>query len=155
MGRLNPEKLQVKYLPGADAQQLAVPRYYTLTHSDTTGCLFLTIGPDYDRKQISGLQTRLMRDEVLAELVEVGDSMEFRFYCHVSGGCVVGRAGWRYSIFKRELPLVLEAIRYGDRNIFEQNPELDRLPVCIHFKSTNSKYNKVEKWGVMADYRQI
>jgi hypothetical protein len=48
-------------------------RCYTLTHSDTTGELFLTIGPDFDRAQISGLYTRLMRDEVLAEWREDED----------------------------------------------------------------------------------
>jgi hypothetical protein len=64
---LDPEKLRVSYLTGARPDGPLVPRRYTLTHSDSTGNLYLTIGLDYNVKQISGLYTRIMRDEVLAE----------------------------------------------------------------------------------------
>jgi len=94
-----------------------------------------------------------MRDEVFAELAEEEDGSVFRVNCHVSGGFVLGAAKWRYNIFHSELPLVLEAIRYGDKTVFEQNPQLDNTPVLIHFKSTNKTFNKVENWGTMADYR--
>ena len=153
MKRLNPEKLHVTYLSGASPEILLLPRRYTLTHSDRTGELFLSIGGQFDIKQISKLYTRLMRDEVLAELCYEGDNLLFRVYCHVSGGFVVGGAKWRYDIFRTELPLVLEAIRYGDRTIFQINPDLDQIPVHIHFQSSNPRYNKVERWGIMADYR--
>ena len=136
MKRLNPDKLHVSYLTGTTPENLTIPRCYTLTHSDITGTLFLSIGNKYDTKQISRLYTRLMRDEVLAELSEEGDSLVFRVHCHVSGGFVLGTTKWRYNIFHSELPLVLEAIRYGDKTVFEQNPQLDNTPVLIHFKST-------------------
>ena len=153
MVRLNPEKLHVTFLSDTEADKLIFPRRYTLTHSDITGELFLSVGPDYDRRQISKLYTKLMRDEVLAELVSKEDSTQFNVYCHVSGGFVIGGAKWRYDIFRSELPLVLEAIRYGDRTIFQQNPNLDQIPVHIHFQSSNPKFNKVEQWGTMANYR--
>jgi hypothetical protein len=153
MQRLNPKKLHVTYLTGTTLEELIVPRCYTLTHSDRTGKFFLSIGSEYDTKQISGLYTKLMRDEVLAELSYEGDSLVFRVYCHVSGGFVVGTAKWRYNIFQSELPLVLETIRYGDRSIFEQEPNLDTVPVLVQFKSTDSRFNKVETWGIMADFR--
>jgi hypothetical protein len=152
VGRLEPEKLFVKYLAGADRENFLLPRRYTLTHSDRTGNLFLSIGDQYDTKEISKLYTRLMRDEVLAEFVKIENKLEFRVYCHVSGGFVVGTAGWRYNIFRSELPLALEAIRYGDRGLFEKNPELDHVPVNIYFRSRNKKYNIVESWGSLADY---
>ena len=152
MGRLNPDKLHVTFLTGTTPEGLFLPRRYTLTHSDITGDLFLSVGTHYDVKQISKLYTRLMRDEVLAELINEGDGLVFRVYCHVSGGFVFGRAKWRYSIFQSELPLALEAIRYGDHILFEQNPELDQTPVLMQFQSTNSRFNKVERWGIMADY---
>jgi len=154
MRRLNPEKLHVTYLTGATPEDLVLPRRYTLTHSDRTGELFLSISNKYDMKQISGLYTRLMRDEVLAELSDDGDKLIFRVYCHVSGGFVLGTAKWRYNIFQSELPLVLEAIRYGDRALFERNPDLDQTPIHVHFQSTDKRFNKVEYWGVMADYSQ-
>lgn len=153
MKRLNPEKLHVIYLTGTHPESLRLPRRYTLTHSDRTGDLFLSIGSQYDTKQISKLYTKLMRDEVLAELTNEGDSLVFRVYCHVSGGFVFGTAKWRYKIFKSELPLVLEAIRYGDKTLFKHNPQLDDIPVLIHFKSTDRRFNKVENWGTLADYR--
>jgi hypothetical protein len=152
MARLNPNKLHVHYLKETERGQMDLPRRYTLTHSDRTGDLFLTIGNQYDLEKISRLYTRLMRDEVLAEFVKNEDNLEFRIYCHVSGGFVVGTAGWRYSIFKSELSLVLEAIRHGDRNLFELNPKLDRIPVFIHFRSNKKQYNRVEHWGVLSDF---
>ena len=152
MKRLDPDKLHVTYLAGTTPEELIFPRRYTLTHSDITGNLFLYIGSEYDTKQTSRLYTRFMRDEVLAELSKDVDNLVFRIYCHVSGGFVVGTAKWRYNIFKSELPLVLEAIRYGDRFIFEQEPKLDTIPVLIHFSSKNTRFNKVEEWGTMSEY---
>jgi hypothetical protein len=150
---LNPEKLHVTYLTGTTPENLVLPRLYTLTHSDRTGELFLTIGGQYDKQQISKLYTRLMRDEVLAELADDGDRLVFKVYCHVSGGLIIGTAKWRYNIFHSELPLVLEAIRYGERTLFEQNPKIDNAPVIIYFQSSNSRFNRVEDWGIIADYR--
>jgi len=152
MGRLNPEKLYVTYSTGTTPVDFILPRRYTLTHSDRTGELYLTIGNHYDMKQISGLYTRLMRDEVLAEFSDDEEDLIFRACCHVSGGLVIGMARWRYNIFRSELPLALETIRYGDRALFEQNPDLDQTPIHIYFQSTDWRFNKVENWGVMADY---
>jgi hypothetical protein len=153
MARLIPEKLHVRYLSGATADAPIAPRFYTLTHSDSTGDLYLSIGSDYDKKRISGLYTRLMRDEVLAELRKDSEGLSLNVYCHVSGGFVFGRAKWRYKIFCSELSLVLEAIRFGDRAFFEGDAQLDNIPVLVHFKSTDKKYDKIEKWGLLEDYR--
>ncbi|MBN1161639.1 MAG: staygreen family protein [Dehalococcoidales bacterium] len=150
---MNPKKLHVRYLTGASPDEFTLPRRYTLTHSDKTGELFLTIGSEYDKKQISGLYTRLMRDEVLAELFRESDRLVFRVYCHISGGFVFGTAGLRNRIFRAELPLVLEAIRYGDQVLFERNLELDNAPVLVNFESTSSRFNQVENWGAMLEYR--
>jgi len=152
MQRLNPKKLNITYLNGATPDKLIVPRRYTLTHSDITGNLFLSIGSKYDTQKTAKLYTRLMRDEVLAELVNNEGSFELRVHCHVSGGLIVGSAGWRYNIFHSELPLVLEAIRYGDRALFEKNPELDHIPVYIHFHSDKRLYNVVEQWTTLNAY---
>jgi hypothetical protein len=130
-----------------------MPRCYTLTHSDTTGDLFLTIGPEFDLAQISGWYTRLMRDEVLAEWRDDEDGRALHVYCHVSGGLVLGTAGWRYAIFRHELPLVLEAFRYGDRALFAAYPELDEAPIRVHFRSSRRRYRRRERWGTPADYQ--
>jgi hypothetical protein len=153
MTRLIPEKLHVKYLPDTSPDSPASPRYYTLTHSDSTGDLYLTIGQRYDRKQVSKWYTRLMRDEVLAELRREPQAYSLNVYCHVSGGFVFGRAKWRYEIFCSELSLALEAIRHGDKAFFDQDPRFDQIPVLVNFKSTDERYNKTEKWGVLGDYK--
>jgi hypothetical protein len=151
MSRLKPEKLHVRFVPNTAPEGPVTPRRYTLTHSDATGDLFLTIGPDYDRKQISGWTTRLLRDEVLAEWREE-NGPALHIHCHVSGGLVVGLAGWRDAIFQRELPLVLEAFRFGDQRLFETHSELDQAPIWVHFHARQSRYNRVESWGVPAEF---
>jgi Staygreen protein len=153
MSRLTPSKLHVTFAGSAKADQLVMPRRYTLTHSDATGDLYLTIGPKYDARQISGLYTRLMRDEVLAEWRRDGDGVALHVFCHVSGGLIFGSAGMRDEIFRRELPLVLEAFRYGDRVLFEVVPGMDRSPIWVHFMARVERYNRVECWGAAADYR--
>jgi len=153
MRRLDPNKLSVCHLPDISPDRLAVPRRYTLTHSDRTGRLFLSIGAGYDTRRTSKLYTRLMRDEVLAELIGDGQSLEFHVYCHVSGGLVVGPAAWRYRIFRAELPLALEAMRWGDRALFQEHPHLDHTPVHVHMTSPSKAFNRVEHWGAIADYR--
>jgi len=49
MTRLNLDRLQVAYLAGATTDKLILPGLYTLTHSDSTGELSLSIGSEYDR----------------------------------------------------------------------------------------------------------
>jgi hypothetical protein len=153
MSRLDPDKLHVRFADGASATEPVALRCYTLTHSDATGDLFLTVGLDYDRAQISGLYTRLMRDEVLAEWRDEGSGPVLHVYCHVSGGLVFGTAGFRYAIFQRELPLVLEAFRFGDRQLFQANPTLDESPILVHFQSKKSRYRRTERWRTPSAYR--
>lgn len=152
MTRLIPNKLHVTLTEATTPQGPITPRRYTLTHSDRTGDLFLTIGTDYDYEQISGWYTRLMRDEVLAEWQDDEEGPALHVYCHVSGGFVLGPSAIRFAIFQRELPLALEAIRYGDRELFESASHLDGAPVLIHFQAREKRYNLVERWGMVADF---
>jgi hypothetical protein len=148
---LQPEKLQVRYLPNVTAEGPVFPRRYTLTHSDVTGDLFLTIGTDYNREQVSGWYTRLLRDEILAEWRESTDGLSLHVYCHVGGGLVFGTAKWREAIFRSEMPLVLEAIRYGDRSFFEAYRKLDESSIFVHFKISKTR-DKIEQCGTPGDY---
>jgi len=150
--RLNPDKLHVEFGPDVTSEGPLVPRRYTLTHSDATGDLYLTVASNYDQSQVSGCYTRLMRDEVLGEWQDGEQGPAIHVHCHVSGGLVLGSAGWRDAIFRRELPLVLEALRHGDRQLYENRPELDRAEVCVHFHARERRYNVAERWGVIGDY---
>ena len=152
MPRLRPEKLHVRFLDAVGPEGPVTPRRYTLTHSDSTGDLFLTIGAEFDQEQISGWHTRLLRDEVLAEWHDEGEGPALHVYCHVSGGGAMGGAGWRDQIFRRELPLVLEAFRYGERELLGAQPHLDEAPVVVHFHSSRDRYDQVETWGTLSKY---
>ncbi|MDX1797867.1 MAG: staygreen family protein [Candidatus Lokiarchaeia archaeon] len=151
MADLNPEKLHVVYQDSVDADKLVLPRKYTLTHSDSTGDLFLAIGSEYDLEQTSKRYTRFMRDEVLAEWQKKNDHYELHFYLHVSGGFCFGWAGLRDRIFRYHLPLVFQAIRYGDKELIDSLPVIQSSSIFVHFQSKNKKYNKIENFGKVRD----
>ena len=138
MSHLDPDMLHVTFASGATAEGPLTPRRYTLTHSDATGELFLTIGQEYDRKQIAGWYTRLIRDEVLAEW-QAGEPPVLHVHCHVSGGLVVGTAGWRKSIFRQHMPMVLQAFRLGDRGCWRRIRRLPRRRCRVHFHARQKR----------------
>jgi hypothetical protein len=153
MNRLHPAKLHVRLVEGIEPAGPVAPRCYTLTHSDRTGDLYLTIGPTHDRRQISGWYTHLMRDEVLASWCNEGGGSELHVHCHVSGGLILGSPGWRDAILRHEMPLVLGTLRYGDRTLYKARPELEQAPIRVHFHARQARYDRVESWGVPADYQ--
>lgn len=147
MGRLNPEKLFVEFRQGVTPTEPIILRRYTLTHSDLTAELFLTIGQDYAVDKITA-----MRDEVLAEWKEQNN--QYVFLAHVDvDGLTPDRQAIRNAVFRRELSLALEAIRYGDRRFFAAHPNLDQAPIFIYFHSAIPQFNGVENGGTFADYK--
>jgi hypothetical protein len=93
-----------------------------------------------------------MRDEVLAEIIDEGQGLSLHVYCHVSGGFVLGGAGWRNNILHHHMRMVIEALRYGDRELFSVRPELNGARVIVHFASSHAKYNCIEDWGLIRAY---
>lgn len=152
MAQLDPAKLHVKILDPPPSQDVSRVRY-TLTHSDVTGELFLSVGAEFDSQALAGLVQRFMRDEVLAEWVDEDGQPVLKVTCHVSGGLILGSAAWRLSIFRQHMRQVLEAFRYGDRERFERNPDLDQARVEVQFISARRKYNLTESWGTLGTYR--
>jgi hypothetical protein len=147
MERLNPDKLYVTYGVGVTTTEPILGRKYTLTHSDITAELFLTIGLEYAYDQINE-----MRDEVLAEWQTYEGNVFLSVYVYV-GQYGPAVTAIRDTIFRRELPLALEAIRYGDSELFMEYPQLDNAPIWIYFDSANQDYNKFEYWGTPKDYK--
>lgn len=148
MSRLIPEKLTVEFNECTTETSPVIPRRYTLTHSDITAELFLNIGADYAYDKITD-----MRDEVLGEWLIIEGSVVYYVYLQV--GLENARRATtiiRDQIFRRELPLALEAIRYGDRQLFAKYPELDYLPIFVLFINNDVELNKAEYWGTFSDY---
>ncbi|AZU64731.1 staygreen family protein [Neobacillus mesonae] len=143
MSTFYPEKLSVEYMDGTAATEPVIPRRYTLTHSDVTGELFLNIGIHYAWDKINPL-----RDEVLGEWKQCGSSLCFCVYLHVDQGeFKPSVSAKRNEIFRRELPLALTAIRYGDRFLFNRYPHLDQAPIIIQFMSAYPQFARQENWG--------
>lgn len=151
MAPFNPENLHVEIDQKLNKREALLPRKYTLTHSDATGDLFLKIGITYDEKEISGWYTRLMRDEVLAEWVE-SQPLQLHLHLHVSGGLVLGPAKWRASIFRQHLPLVLQAICFGDSAFINRSEACLNAPILVHFHASRAKFDKIENWGIVKDH---
>lgn len=138
-----PEKLSVQFIKPTTCTAPIVPRRYTLTHSDYSGQLFLTIGENYDWKQVTTI-----RDEVLAEWQQNKFHYCFCVYVHIDEGQFDEQiAAKRNEIFVRELPLALSAIKYGDRLLFKVYPYLAQAPVIIHFASSYAPFSRKENWG--------
>lgn len=148
MSKLNPEKLFIEFTQGVTETEPIIPRRYTLTHSDLTAELFLTIGNDYAFNKIN----YSMRDEVLGEWIQKESSYNYHVYLLVDGKFSEATAAIRDAVFRRELPLALQAIRYGDQKFFNAHKELDSVPIIVFFRSSIAKYNKVENWGTFSDY---
>ncbi|MDF2943183.1 MAG: hypothetical protein K0S01_2041 [Herbinix sp.] len=147
MSRLDPEKLTVEFKEGVTTTEPIIPRRYTLTHSDITAELFLMIGLEYAYDKINYL-----RDEVRGEWIKKENGYLYYVYLYIDGHFGPTTISTRDFIFRRELPLALEAIRYGDREFFNAHPELDNSPIMVFFQSADPQYNKVENWGIFSDY---
>lgn len=147
MSRLNPEKLSVEFRRGVTAAEPIIHRHCTLIHSDKTAELFLTIWLRYAYDK-----TDAMRDEVLGKWIRKGKGCFFYVYLHVDGQFSPMVTAKRDSVFRRELPLALEAIRYGDRELFSAHPKLDNSPIIVYFMSSYHEFNKIENWGTFSDY---
>lgn len=148
MSRLNPDKLSVEFREGVTQTEPITPRYYTLTHSDITAELFLTIELTYAYDKANST-----RDEVLGHWINVGEGYFYYVYLYVGDQFSPSVSAMRDAIFRKELPLALEAIRYGDQKFFSVHLELDHVPIVVHFNSTNPNINRIEKWGTFQDYR--
>lgn len=148
MSRLDPEKLYVEFREGVTATEPVMPRCYTLTHSDITAELFLTIGNEYAYDLITK-----MRDEVLGEWDSRRCTYQYMVYLYVDSDLGNGLTAIRDNIFRKELPLALEAIRYGDSLFFNKHKELDRVPIIVIFLSADPSYRRVENWGTFSDYK--
>ncbi|KVH88075.1 Staygreen protein [Cynara cardunculus var. scolymus] len=172
-------KLQVLF-KGEETDQYTriVPRTYKLSHCDFTANLTLTISNIIDHHQVSiffpsfsylytlklththtsfvvrwQLKGWYNKDDVVAQWAEVKGHMCLDVHCYVSGpnSLLDLAAEFRYYIFSKELPLVLEAVLYGDRVLFSEHKELMDAFVRVFFHSSSKKYNRVECWGPLKD----
>ncbi|KGP90008.1 hypothetical protein N780_07200 [Pontibacillus chungwhensis BH030062] len=145
----SPYKLYTQYRPDIAHFTPFSERIYTLTHSDQTGDLFLTVS-----KEFAVDQTNEMRDEVFGWWSLLPDTtVQFQ------GSVLVGtedipesQQDIRYQVFMREMSTALKGIFYGERWLVEMNPVLFEAPIWIQFKSNLSKYRGNVYFGRVKDY---
>ncbi|MDO5293447.1 MAG: staygreen family protein [bacterium] len=147
MKQLDPARVFTEFRNNVSPVNPVRGRKYTVTHSDDTGELFVTVGTEYADDMIGPL-----RDEVLLEYVVVDNKLQLRGTVLVDGENISGNSKMRNEIFLREMPTALQAVRYGDRRLFERFRELDNIPVYIWLKSENDEFNKLYDFGTMKDY---
>jgi len=147
MKKINPQKVFTEYRDDVTKTSPIDGRKYTMTHSDTTADLFVTIGLSYAEDQINAtrdevrLEWRInLRKPILYGTVLVDDE-------NITGFPIV-----RNSIFIKEMPTALQAIRYADKALFQKYPQLDKVPIYIQFSSTKPKFNKLRYFGTMQLY---
>ncbi|KAH9329505.1 hypothetical protein KI387_001613 [Taxus chinensis] len=146
-------KLKVLFLGTHEENHPAhLPRTYTLTHSDITAKITLAISQTINKAQLQGWYHRLQRDEVLAQWKKSQGKMSLHVHCHISGGhwLLDAIAKLRFYIFRKELPVVLEAFKHGDKALFEKHPELEDALVWVYFHSNVKQFKRVECWGSLA-----
>lgn len=148
MGKFQQEKLNVSYKDKIGAKEPISQRKYTLTHSDETGELFLSIGKKYDFANIN----YNTRDEVLG-CWEKDDKYYLLITLEVDNGSDITTTIKRDRIFRKELPLALMAIVCGDNLFFENNKELYEATIIVKFNSEINEYNTLEEWGKIKDYK--
>jgi hypothetical protein len=50
------------------------------------------------------------------------------------------------------MSLVLEAIRYGDRELFAKDPTLDQAEILVHFQRPKAEDCKTQQLGHLSNY---
>lgn len=141
------EKFITEFQEGMEEECDALKRKYTLTHDDNTGEIFLYTGENYAIDRISE-----NRDDVLASWYKISDTYILNVDLHLDCTSTSKDIDERNIIFRKELPLALKAIIYGDRKLYLSKKELINAPIIVNFKSGNKDYNKIERWGSIKDY---
>lgn len=148
MKQIDSNKVFAEFRDGVTPLEPLRQRKYTMTHSDETANLFVTIGKEYAEDKVSALrdELRLMYEMTKNGLILTGEVL-------LDGDGVEGKTTERNEIFARELPTALQAIRIADHEFFETNPVLDTVPIYIWFQSEQSEYNKLYDYGTMTEYK--
>lgn len=148
MESFHSSRVNVEYRDGVTETKPIEGRKYTMTHSDDTAELYVTVGKSYAKDKIGPL-----RDEVLLEFQQQDDQLQLIGAVLIDAEHMNWDSEKRNQIFLREMSTALKAIRYADNTLFEQNPMLDEIPIYLWFQSTKEEYNQLYDFGTMREYK--
>lgn len=141
-------KINVTYKDPITKTSPILNRYYTLTHSDETGDLFLTIGPKYD----DSISESLLKDAVFGKWVVNCIN------CHILMLFVdVGYDSYeickkRYNTFKTHLPHAISGIIKGDIDFLNTNKTLLDSKIYLKFNCKYDEFNNFDDYGYIKKY---
>lgn len=149
--KFNPNNLETTFVEPMTPLGPIKNRKYTLTHSDQTSMMFLTIANFHDYAAIN----KVLRDELLG-VWKVAEDNIYRvyFYAYVGETNFI-TSSIKYGAFKYHMRLALEAIFYGDRHLFIKNPNLLDTPIVVKFDSSIPVFDNYESYGYVKDYLSI
>ncbi len=145
-------KLHVEFIPPNHADGPLIPRHYTLVHADIGSDLYLTIGPDYHRRENTSMFVLFLLVEFLAEWKQEPEGYALHAHCNIERSVFIS---YLYTaVLRSYFPRALEAIRYGDRHLFDKTPNLDQSKVFIHIHPEIKGNDWTEYWQTMGEYTQ-
>ena len=145
--RFNTNKIETTFVSPITLDSPIEGRKYTLTHSDDTGMMFLTVATEYDYSSIN----QDLRDEIIGTWKKYDNFYNLFFYAYV-GDLDYLDALNRYNIFKSHMVSALQAIIYGDRELLNKHKELLNTPIYVKFDSSIPTFNNYEFYGYVKDY---
>ena len=143
-GSVEPRILNIQYRDGIDETTSVLERKYTLTCSKLYKELYLSIGLDYVNVDDF--------NAIYGEWKSLDSSYSLNLHCDVGYKWPEKFAGIRYEIFVNALPCILQAIKCGEKGLFQKYPDLDYSPIYVSFKSNYVEFNQKEYWNRPCDY---
>ncbi|KGX92573.1 hypothetical protein N781_14665 [Pontibacillus halophilus JSM 076056 = DSM 19796] len=144
----NPNAVYVQYRPDIHHFTPYLERKYTLTHSDETAQLFLTVS-----KQFAYDTLNPERDEVFATWIPNYEGVVFQGSVFVGDESIPRQRQFRrYTIFHKEMETALRSIFYGERWLLQAYPFLLYSPIHIQFNSNLPYYHQNLFFGYVYQY---
>ena len=137
--RLKPITLSVHYESPEIITTLDLPRKYTTAHRD------ISIGHDYNKKLLECEDIVKSETHIIGQWIKNDSKYEIHLEVLVSTSKNLN-AESRTRFFCDRIGLILEEIAFAETALLKLNPSLAGTKIFVHFKSLESKYNRVEYW---------
>ena len=142
-----PDKLETTFVEPITPYHPIKGRKYTLTHSDETGMMFLTIANEFDFEAINPDS----RDELLGTWKLYDGSYKLFFYAYVGNSDYL-TALKKYGAFKYHMNIALQAVVYGDQKLLKTHPDLNDSAIFVKYISSIQIFDHFEFYGYVKDY---
>lgn len=144
--RLDPLLCPITYENSSIITNFSLPRKYTNIHNDETREVLISVGKNYNKTMLSSPEAINVETQITGKWGKKDGKYTILLEAIVSTN-KNPQAQIRNIIICNELGLVLEAIALAETALLELNPKLAKTKIYVHFKSIDSKYDRIEYWG--------